>query len=161
MVKSLVGGGEFEVWEDPAPDWVWKLVGCMMRRVGGETDDGRAIVRRALRWCEIGTLPLGTKPEDRSKILRYLIGDRSDGTFGVLRRGLGVGPRLREVRQLLDTYGAPGESRDLMCPACFAQHIDRGVWAENIHRTHLCEACGIEWQPFVWATRGVYPKEAE
>jgi len=43
----------------------------------------------------------------------------------------------------------------LHCPKCGAQHIDRGVYATRVHRTHLCAGCGELWKPFDYATVGV------
>lgn len=33
----------------------------------------------------------------------------------------------------------------LFCPACRAQHIDRGPWETREHLTHLCESCHHLW----------------
>lgn len=34
------------------------------------------------------------------------------------------------------------------CPSCGFQHVDEGEWATRPHRTHQCQSCGQEWQPF-------------
>jgi hypothetical protein len=43
----------------------------------------------------------------------------------------------------------------LACPSCHVAHVDRGSWRTRSHRTHRCEACGIEWRPTDYPTVGV------
>lgn len=44
---------------------------------------------------------------------------------------------------------------DLLCQKCSKSHVDRGIWATRLHRTHLCEHCGHEWQPSTEYTVGL------
>jgi len=41
------------------------------------------------------------------------------------------------------------------CPRCGALHVDEGVWATRLHRTHRCAQCGREWRPAAVPTVGV------
>jgi hypothetical protein len=43
----------------------------------------------------------------------------------------------------------------LHCPKCSAEHVDRDEWATKPHRTHLCESCQHEWDPYDFETVGV------
>lgn len=44
----------------------------------------------------------------------------------------------------------------LWCPACHAQHVDRGDFATiRTHKTHLCGNCGHKWRPANIETVGV------
>jgi hypothetical protein len=43
-----------DIWEDPAPDWVWKLAEAILEHTAREGDDGRRCVEEALAWCEAG-----------------------------------------------------------------------------------------------------------
>jgi rubredoxin len=43
----------------------------------------------------------------------------------------------------------------LFCPSCHARHIDTGKWADKVHHTHACQACGFTWRPAVVPTVGV------
>lgn len=47
----------------------------------------------------------------------------------------------------------------LDCPECKRPHVDLGVWAMRPHKTHLCEHCKHEWQPYDHPTVGV-PRES-
>jgi hypothetical protein len=49
----------------------------------------------------------------------------------------------RAFNALFFLVGSP--MRFIRCPACARSHVDRGTWAENPHRTHLCEYCGAKW----------------
>lgn len=42
------------VWEDPAPDWVWKLVEAILEHTRRESDHGQFWVEQALAWCQAG-----------------------------------------------------------------------------------------------------------
>jgi hypothetical protein len=43
----------------------------------------------------------------------------------------------------------------LYCPTCGRQHIDKGSWANEAHKSHKCESCGFVWRPSDSCTRGV------
>ena len=43
----------------------------------------------------------------------------------------------------------------LTCPSCGERHVDEGVFAEQPHRTHACQACGMVWRPSLVPTVGV------
>lgn len=59
--------------------------------------------------------------------------------------------------------GAPMYARlfCLWCPACGEYHVDREEWATRAHKTHRCEHCGHEWEPFGFHTLGVPPFELD
>lgn len=43
-----------DLWEDPAPDWVWQLCEAILEHCEREPDAGRALLEEALAWCEAG-----------------------------------------------------------------------------------------------------------
>jgi hypothetical protein len=43
----------------------------------------------------------------------------------------------------------------LTCPLCGERHIDKGAFAEKVHHTHACQACGLPWRPAIVPTVGV------
>lgn len=50
----------------------------------------------------------------------------------------------------------PPVPKVLPCPNCGKNHVDKGYWATTrVHRTHLCEHCGMLFKPFEFATVGV------
>ena len=50
----------------------------------------------------------------------------------------------------------------IICPVCKGQHIDRDEWATTrVHRSHLCEHCGLIWRPFEYPTVGVAGQEQQ
>lgn len=62
----------------------------------------------------------------------------------------------RFLAWLLDVPHLPVPLRMLLfCPRCRGQHVDLGLWATKLHRTHLCEHCGHEWTPAPVHTVGV------
>lgn len=55
---------------------------------------------------------------------------------------------------------APPKPLVLHCPECQVHHVDRDAWATRPHKTHLCENCHHEWQPFPYPTVGVQAPSA-
>lgn len=49
-----LGPGGMHVYEDPAPDWVWKLAQDVLEHTEHENDHGKAVLNAALMWCEAG-----------------------------------------------------------------------------------------------------------
>ena len=43
----------------------------------------------------------------------------------------------------------------LTCPECGAAHLDEGMWATRLRKTHQCQACKHEWRPYEYPTVGV------
>ncbi len=43
----------------------------------------------------------------------------------------------------------------LTCPSCGVRHIDKGLFATEVHHTHACQGCGMVWRPAVAPTVGV------
>jgi hypothetical protein len=43
----------------------------------------------------------------------------------------------------------------LSCPCCGVRHIDKGVFAMRIHKSHACQSCGMVWRPAIEPTVGV------
>lgn len=73
---------------------------------------------------------------------------------------------LQHETSTLSTRLAESEAREgalrnpvevtIFCPQCSAPHVDEGEWATSRHhKTHQCQSCGHEWQPFRFATVGI------
>lgn len=60
-------------------------------------------------------------------------------------------PRLH----LLTRTIGPDQKKVVFCPSCGRQHIDEGKWAVRPHKTHQCQFCMNEWDPFPYRTIGV------
>jgi hypothetical protein len=63
-----------------------------------------------------------------------------------------------EIRRLLDTARGVLQSplpMLLWCPSCHARHIDEGVFATRLHKTHSCQHCGLLFAPALIPTVGV------
>lgn len=89
----------------------------------------------------LDTIPLC--PECNNSGITFDTGVGGDG--GEMRCPCGIIP----VRGGALPRGAPGAITgkwvDLFCPFCQARHVDAGEWAQRLHHTHLCLACGEEW----------------
>lgn len=77
-----------DVFEDPAPDWLWMLVRDLLKRSGAEPDGGRTIVEACIAWCEAGDR------EARSVEIRSLLASTK-------------GPRFPAIRRFLELHGVP------------------------------------------------------
>ncbi|NUP12946.1 MAG: hypothetical protein HOW73_43455 [Polyangiaceae bacterium] len=106
--------GAIQVWEDPAPDWYWKLVGAIVRRGGHLSDDVlESICRRALAWVVVNAtradvIGAATKPPLRGvtvermreyvATLLHVILDEQPGHA----RNWPQRPRVEDLRQFLN-----------------------------------------------------------
>lgn len=76
---------------------------------------------------------------------------------------IGLEARMRQFKKREEKGGFTNivmrldesEPKMLFCPKCNLQHIDKGVYATRVHRSHLCAGCGHVWRPFDKATVGV------
>jgi hypothetical protein len=108
------------------------------------------------RMCD---LAFGEDPEDKADcgVARWLltdtVGDLTDRILVLCDghlRGLGV-----TVCNTVQIGGWNPLPMLLLCPKCHTQHIDEGVWATRLHRTHLCASCDHQWRPANVPTVGV------
>jgi hypothetical protein len=65
--SAFHGDPPLKVFEDPAPDWCWKLAAAVRDHAGAEPDGGEELMLQLLRWCEEGDA------EVRSAQLRTLV----------------------------------------------------------------------------------------
>ncbi len=86
----FVGGRE--LYEDPAPDWYWRLVDAVLDRAGHLADGGEALARRAVAWCE------GAEAESRLAACVAVL---------EARRRASSTPRVDDLTMFLDSKGAP------------------------------------------------------
>lgn len=63
-------------------------------------------------------------------------------------------PAIKVVR-FSDAAGVTPIPVRLTCPECGVAHVDEGVWAVRLHKTHQCQACKHEWRPYEYPTVGV------
>lgn len=103
-------------------------------------------------WASNPAIIWTAKRPEEAGIHVHLFGDKtgmpsSDDTYGTVEiDGINLDPEMVRYYMVQKSFSFLGKYIvSLMCPACKMDHFDKGENAFRLHKTHICEHCGVEF----------------